>query len=151
LAKAITLSASNWSNGKIIIYRIIICQKIEKNGENSCDPQNLGTATRVDLSNSGILEFLSNIAEGAYRLESIDLSNNFFRAIPRDFFRWNQMLTTIDLSKNQIKSIRPDIISGLRNLETLDLSNNLLSVLNKKLLRDAVKLKEYISQNFHKK
>ena len=92
------------------------------------------------------MEFFSNIAEGAYRLETIDLSNNFFRSIPPDFFRWNQMLTKIDLSKNQIRSIRPDIITGLRNLETLDLSNNQLSVLNKKLLRDAVKLKEEFSK-----
>ena len=102
-----------------------------------------GTTTDLDFSNAGIFEFLSNVAEGAYRLEKINLSNNFIRHLPRDFFRWNQVLKTIDLSRNQIRTLRPDVIHGLTNLENLDLSNNHMSALNKKLLKDAHNLKAH--------
>lgn len=82
---------------------------------------------KLDLSNAGIIEFETSILEGAYRLETADLSNNLFFGLPRDFFKWNAMLTRIDLSNNQMRSLRPDAFMGLKKLQFLDLSGNQLS------------------------
>ena len=103
-----------------------------------------GHTTVANLKNANLFSIKGDLLEGAYRLNLLDLSENYLTTIPAELLRTPQIVDTISFSQNQLDTLPGDLLFGLAKLRELDLSHNMLEEINRFLFQGNVKTNIYL-------